>query len=103
MQSLFEQLGVKIHGIWYSFGEYDFVGIIEMENAEDMAAMLIAMKAGWDGKAVDTIKATPLLTQSEAASACAKASEGLKKTRDATKDGPLEGTMDYTKADFSKK
>jgi len=103
MLGLFQRLGAKIHGIWYSFGEYDLVAIIELEKAEDMAALIIGCRAGWDGKAFDVLKATPLLTQDEAAKACVKASEGLKTSRDATKDGPLEGTMDYTNANFSKK
>jgi uncharacterized protein with GYD domain len=102
MAGLLLQLGAKVHGIWYSFGEYDLVGIFELEKAEDMAALMIGLKAGWEGKAFDDLKATSLLTQDEAAKACVKASEGLKKSRDASKEGPLQGTMDYSNADFSK-
>ncbi len=102
MEGLFKQIGVTFHGIWYSLGEYDFTGILEVEKAEDMVALIIAMRAGWDGKALDNIKATQLLPQDAAAKACAKASEGLKSSRDATKDGPLTGTMDYTHAEFKK-
>jgi len=101
MLGLFKELGVTIHGIWYSFGEYDLVTIVEVEKAEDMAGVIIGLRAGWDGKAFDNLKVTPLLTQDGAARACVKAAEGLKKSRDATKDGPLEGTMDYTTAAFS--
>src|ERR1700690_654753 len=103
MLGLFQELGAKIHGIWYSFGEYDLVAIVELEKAEDMAALIIGCRAGWDGKAFDCLKATPLLSQDEAAKACGKASEGLKNSRDATKAGPLTGTMDYSNPDFSKK
>ena len=91
MLGLFQILGAKIHGIWYSFGEYDLVAIVELEKAEDMAALVIGCKAGWEGKAFDNLKVTPLLSQDEAAKACLKASEGLKKSRDATKDGHLKG------------
>jgi uncharacterized protein with GYD domain len=102
LMGVFLELGVKVHGIWYSFGEYDFTGIIEFEKTDDGAAMAIAMRAGWDGKAFDTIKLTPLLTQDQAAEACLKASKGLKKSRDASKEGPLTGTKDYSDADFKK-
>ena len=84
MLGLFKEVGAKIHGIWYSFGEYDLVAIVEVEKAEDMAALIIGMKAGWDGKAFDKVNATPLLTQDEAAAACAKGAAGLKNSRDAS-------------------
>ena len=102
MLGLFKELGVTVHGIWYSFGEYDLVAIVELEKAEDAAALIIGCRTGWSGKAFDNLKMTPLLTQDEAAKACVKATEGLKNSRDASKDGPLEGTMDYTHAAFSK-
>src|ERR1700722_6097573 len=50
MEGLFKQIGVTFHGIWYSLGEYDFTGILEVEKAEDMAALIIGIRAGWDGK-----------------------------------------------------
>jgi uncharacterized protein with GYD domain len=103
MKGLLEEFGAKLHGIWYSFGEYDLVSILELEKAEDMAGIMIGLKAGWEGKAFDKLKATPLLNQDEAAKACGKASEGLKNSRDASKDGPLKGTMDYTNVEFNKK
>jgi uncharacterized protein with GYD domain len=102
MLGLFKEFGATIHGIWYSFGDYDLVAVIELEKAEDMAGIMMGLKAGWDGKAFDKLKATPLLSQDEAAKACGKASDGLKNCRDATKDGPLNETMDYTIAAFSK-
>jgi len=102
MLGLFKEVGAKIHGIWYSFGEYDLVAIVEVEKAEDMAGLIIGMRAGWDGKAFDKVNATQLLTQDEAAAACAKGAAGLKNSRDASKDGPLTGTMDYTNVEFKK-
>jgi hypothetical protein len=101
MLGLFKQLGAKVHGIWYSFGEYDLVAIVELENAEDMAGVVIGLKAGWGGKAFDGLKVTPLLSQEAAANACVKASDGLRKNREASEDGSLTGTMDYTTAAFS--
>lgn len=100
---VFQKTGAKVHGIWYSFGEYDTAIIVEFDKAEDAAAVAIALRAGWDGKAFDNVKITPLLTQEEAARACAEAASGLKESRDATKAGPLTGTMDYSNQDFSKK
>ena len=102
MLGLFQEVGAKIHGIWYSFGEYDLVAIVEVEKAEDMAALIIGCRAGWDGKAFDNFRATLLLTQDAAAAACAKGAAGLKNSRDATKAGPLTGTMDYTNVEFKK-
>jgi hypothetical protein len=98
-----QQIGAKIHGIWYSFGEYDTVAIIEVPNITNVAALIIAMRSGWNGKAFDKVIATPLLNQNDAAIACAHAATGLAKSRDATKDGPLVGkTIDYSNQDFSK-
>lgn len=67
-----------------------------------MARIMIGLKAGLEGKAFDKLFATPLLNQDEAAKACGKAADGLKNSRDASKDGPLKATMDYTNVDFSK-
>ncbi len=93
--------GVKLHGIWYSFGEYDLTAIGEVEKNEDMATLVIGMRAGWDGKAFDKVKVTPLLTTEEISQATAKAATGLAKSRDATKEGPLiQETIDYSNLDF---
>jgi hypothetical protein len=99
---VFQEVGAKFLGVWYAFGEYDFAAIMEVPDNVDVAALAIAARAGWDGKAFDKICITPLLNQQDAAAACDRAAKGLAKSRDATKQGPLLGsTMDFRNADFS--
>lgn len=101
--SVFQELGAKFHGIWYSFGEYDLVAIAEVPGNVNVAAVIIAMRSGWDGKAFDKVNVSILLNQDDAALACGRAASGLARSRDASKDGPLQGsTMDYSSQDFSK-
>jgi hypothetical protein len=66
LASVFQATGVKIHRSWYSFGEYDLVAILEVPSNVDMATVMIGVRAGWEGKAFDAIKATPLLAQDRA-------------------------------------
>lgn len=101
--AVFEEVGAKVHGIWYSFGAYDLVAIIEVPSSINMATLTIAVRAGWDGKAFDAVNVTPLLTQDEVVAATAAAARALPKSRDATKSGPLTGHMDYENANFTKK
>ncbi|MGD1210897.1 MAG: GYD domain-containing protein [Candidatus Acidiferrales bacterium] len=57
-----EALGGKVHSMYFSFGEYDAVLLLEMPN--NVAAAAIAM-AFASGGACKTIKTTPLMTTAE--------------------------------------
>ena len=56
------QFGGKLVDVWYSFGEYDVVGIVEMPDNVSMATVAIAFAAGG---AVKAGKTTPLMTVEE--------------------------------------
>jgi uncharacterized protein with GYD domain len=66
-----ERLGGRIECVYYAFGEYDIVGIVETPDNVSMAAMALAVAAGGAGKA---IKTTPLMTIEEGIEAMRKAS-----------------------------
>ena len=74
---LFLPAGAKAHGYWQSFGEYDFVALIEAPDNADMAVVWDALYGGWGGKAFKTVIVTPLLTMKESARATIKAQEVL--------------------------
>jgi uncharacterized protein with GYD domain len=57
-----EQFGGRLVGVWYSFGEYDVVGIFEMPDNVSTATIAIAFAAGGALKAAKT---TPLMTVEE--------------------------------------
>lgn len=61
-----ENLGGKIGPFWFSFGDYDVVGILEMPNNVSAAAFALAVGAGG---ACKNVKTTPLLTIEEAVEA----------------------------------
>jgi uncharacterized protein with GYD domain len=65
-----EKLGGKLIGVWFAFGEYDLVCLIEMPDSISAAAMAFAIGAGGSLKAQKT---TPLLTVEEGLSAMKKA------------------------------
>jgi uncharacterized protein with GYD domain len=65
-----EAAGGKFVGGWYSFGEYDFVLIADMPDAEAMSAIAMAVVAGGAIKAGTT---TVLMTGAQAVSAMKKA------------------------------
>ena len=65
-----EKLGGKLVGMWFSFGEYDVVGIAEMPDNVSAAAFAFAISQG--GK-LRSAKTTPLLTSAEAIKALKKA------------------------------
>jgi uncharacterized protein with GYD domain len=58
-----ENLGGKIGPFWFSFGDYDVVGITEMPNNVSAAAFALAIGAGG---ACKNVKTTPLLTTEDA-------------------------------------
>ena len=65
-----EGVGGRIIGLWYSFGEYDLVGIFEMPSNVDIAAFMVAAGAN---RGVKAIKTTPLLTMEDGMEAMRKA------------------------------
>jgi uncharacterized protein with GYD domain len=66
-----ERLGGRIESIYYAFGEYDVLGIVEMPDNVSMSAFSLAVAAGGAMKA---IKTTPLMTIEEGIEAMRKAS-----------------------------
>src|SRR5712691_10584320 len=66
-----ERLGGRFECVYYAFGEYDLVAIIEMPDNVSMAAIALAVSAGGAMKASKT---TPLMTIEEGIEAMRKAS-----------------------------
>ena len=66
-----KKLGGSLEQAWFSFGEYDLVGIMQMPN--NVAAATFAMAVSGGG-ACKTVKTTPLLTTDEALEAMRQAS-----------------------------
>jgi uncharacterized protein with GYD domain len=94
--------GVKLHGLWYSLGEYDLTIVAEVPSTIDAATVFIGMKAGWEGKAFEAFKVTPLLTPDEATSATIAAAKALAKSRNSMKEGPSQKSMDsWRNVDFN--
>ncbi|MBV9075362.1 MAG: GYD domain-containing protein [Acidobacteria bacterium] len=67
-----EKLGGKVKDFWFSFGDYDVVGVVEFPDNVSAAAIAIAFAAGGACKSVRT---TPLLTSAEALEAVKKAGQ----------------------------
>jgi uncharacterized protein with GYD domain len=65
-----EELGGKLVGGWFAFGEYDFLLILEMPDNVSVAALSLAIAAGG---AIHRSKTTPLLTMEEGLEAMKKA------------------------------
>ena len=56
--TVIESLGGKIESLYYSFGEYDLVGIMDMPGNVNAAAVSLAVSAGG---AVKSMQITPLM------------------------------------------
>ena len=67
-----EKLGGKIHGAYFSFGEYDVALILEMPNNVSAAALSIAIAAGG---ALKASKTTVLMSPDDGLAAMKKAKE----------------------------
>ena len=67
---LIEGLGGKIDTVYYAFGDYDLVGIMEMPDNVSAAAVSLAVSAGGAAK---TVKLTPLMTVEEGIEALKRA------------------------------
>jgi uncharacterized protein with GYD domain len=70
VRPLIEKMGGKLHGMWFSFGEFDIVAIAEMPDTVSTAAF--AMAIGASG-AMSAFRTTPLLSMGEATEAMKKA------------------------------
>ena len=65
-----EGLGGSIESGYYTFGEYDIVGIMQFPDNASAAAFSLAATAGG---AVKAVKTTPLMTMDEGMAAMSKA------------------------------
>lgn len=63
-------LGGKIEGSWFAFGDHDLVLIVQMPDNVSVAAFAVAAAAGG---ALRSFKTTPLLEMSEGLEAIARA------------------------------
>jgi len=72
LKPMLEKLGGRFGSVFFTFGEYDIVGILEMPGNVDAAAFSIAAAAGG---AIKSIKTTPLMTIEEGISAMKKAAQ----------------------------
>ncbi len=70
VRKVVEKLGGTITGFWFSFGEHDLVGVLDMPDNVSAAAFAIAIAAGG---ACQNVKTTPLLTVEQALEAMKKA------------------------------
>lgn len=59
IRPLIEGLGGRLLSLYYAFGEYDVVGLLEMPSNEAAAAFSLAISAGGSVRA---FKTTPLMT-----------------------------------------
>ena len=72
VKTAIERLGGKLHGGWFSFGEYDIILVVNMPDSVSAVAVSLAFSAGG---AVKVVKTTPLITAEEAVESMEKASE----------------------------
>jgi len=68
--AVIKKLGGKLTGFWFSFGDSDIIGIIEMPDNVSMAALSMAIGAGG---ACRSVKTTPLMSVAEGIEAMKKA------------------------------
>ena len=70
VRAAIEELGGTEKGFWFSFGDYDIVGIIEMPDNVSAAAFSVAVSGGG---ACRNVKTTPLLSIEDGIEAMKKA------------------------------
>ena len=70
LRSAIEGLGGSIETAYYTFGEYDIIGIFQMPDNASAAAFSLAASAGG---ALKSVKTTPLMTIDEGIDAMRKA------------------------------
>ena len=56
VQPLAQDLGGRVHQIYYCFGEYDVIGVCEFPDDEAMAAFALAVAAGGATRSFATTK-----------------------------------------------
>ena len=81
VQPVVERLGGAIIGAWFSFGDYDVLGIVQMPSNVNAAAISYAILSA--GAARD-LKVTPLMTMGEGM-------EAMRKASDARYKPPMDG------------
>ena len=67
-----EKLGGKLDDVYFTFGEYDIVGIVQFPDNQSAAALSIAAASSGS---VKSLKTTPLMTIEEGIEAVNKAGE----------------------------
>lgn len=78
-----EKLGGSVVGFWFTFGDHDVVGVIEMPDNVSATAFAMAIAAGGSCK---NVKTTPLISVEESMAAMKKAgSSGYKPATAAAK------------------
>ena len=70
LKPIMDKLGGKIESAYFTFGDYDFIAILQMPGNIDAAAFSLAAAAGG---AVRAVKTTPLLTVADGLEAMRKA------------------------------
>ena len=71
VRPVIEKLGGKVENVWFSFGDYDVVLIMQMPDNVSAAAFSLAVASGGVFRSLRT---TPLLTIAEGMEAMKKAS-----------------------------
>src|ERR1051326_3458468 len=59
VRPLVQKLGGELKDVWYAFGEYDVVGLLDLPTPEAAAAFSVAIS---QGGSVKSTKTTPLLS-----------------------------------------
>ena len=75
--ALVRKFGASVHSIWYSFGEYDLIAVVEVPESTDFAALTIAVRVGMGGGSFDKVSNTPLFNEMDIAASRARAAEVL--------------------------
>ncbi len=65
-----EKLGGSVEGAWFTFGEYDFMMVLQMPDNVSAGAFALAVAAGG---ALKALKTTPLMSIQEGLGAMKKA------------------------------
>ena len=72
LKPVLERLGGSIGSTYFTFGDYDIIGVLDLPENSDAAAFAMAASAGG---AIRSIKTTPLMTLEEGISALKKAAK----------------------------
>ena len=72
LKPVLEKLGGSMSSAYFTFGDYDIIGVLDLPQNADAAAFAIAVSAGG---AVRSFKTTPLMTIEEGIGAMKKAAQ----------------------------